>query len=70
MVDKYSNFEPEIRHHTSMGSAGSTSSRRLEDDWDRTYEAIKTTHDAAYCAIEEAITLEEQEKPHEVSFIK
>lgn len=37
--------------------------------WQRTYESIKTTHDLAYVLIQEAITLEEQEKPQEVIFL-
>lgn len=43
-----------------MGNSASIS------PWSRTYERIKERHDAAYRAIDTAITLEEQEKPHEV----
>lgn len=47
-----------------MGNGVTSSS---ESEWSVTYEKIKIKHDAAYKAIEEAITLEEQEKPEEVS---
>lgn len=35
-------------------------------NWSGTYEAIKHAHDEAYHSIEEAITLEERERPHDV----
>ncbi|RZC41035.1 Senescence and/or MIT domain containing protein [Asbolus verrucosus] len=42
-----------------MGNGASTSS------WSATYTEIKSKHDAAYVAIQNAITLEEEEKPDE-----
>lgn len=33
--------------------------------WQQTYQLIRDIHDAAYSAIDTAITLEEQEKPHD-----
>lgn len=35
--------------------------------WSRVYEEIKNTHDYAYKLIDEAISLEEHEKPRDVS---
>lgn len=37
----------------------------VESSWEQTYESIKKTHDAAYSAIEAAISLEEQEKQYD-----
>lgn len=34
--------------------------------WAKTYDEIKNKHDEAFVAIEQAITLEEREKPNEV----
>lgn len=34
--------------------------------WTAVYNDIKTKHDTAYHSIDEAIKLEEQERPHEV----
>lgn len=42
-----------------MGSSAST------DTWAQTYQQIKSKHDAAYQAIQQAITLEEQERPQD-----
>lgn len=42
-----------------MGTSAST------DVWAQTYQQIKLKHDDAYHAIQEAITLEEQERPHD-----
>jgi hypothetical protein len=43
-----------------MGNSASVSA------WSSTYTEIKTQHDAAYAVIQNAITLEEEEKPNEV----
>lgn len=40
----------------------------VEEQWMRTFEEIKNAHDRAYGFIDSAISLEEQEKPMEVSF--
>lgn len=40
----------------------------VDEQWKRTFEEIKNSHDLAYCFIESAISLEEQEKPAEVFF--
>lgn len=42
-----------------MGNSESSSS------WPRSYSDIKINHDEAYRTIQEAIPLEEQERPHE-----
>lgn len=46
-----------------MGNSVSTE----DQQWKRTFEEIKDAHDLAYSMIESAITLEEQEKPLEVT---
>lgn len=38
--------------------------------WPKAYSEIKNKHDSAFRAIDGAISLEEQEKPDEVSKIK
>lgn len=43
-----------------MGNSESTS------PWEAEYETIKQNHDSAYSCIDNAISLEEQEKPEEV----
>lgn len=57
MVDNTTN------KNTKMGNAASSESIA----WSRVYEEIKNTHDYAYKLIDEAISLEEHEKPREVS---
>lgn len=49
-----------------MGNQVSTEN----EQWIRTFQEIKNTHDLAYCLIESAISLEEQEKPAEVIFFQ
>lgn len=40
---------------------------QIATSWAVTFQDIKRTHDAAYRAIEEAITYEEQEQPTKVN---
>lgn len=47
-----------------MGNSASSS------PWAAEYETIKLNHDAAYGCIDRAITLEEEERPQEVSAVK
>lgn len=49
---------------SKMGNHVSTE----DQQWTRTFEEIKNAHDLAYCLIESAISLEEQEKPAEVNY--
>ncbi|KAJ8959529.1 hypothetical protein NQ314_006266 [Rhamnusium bicolor] len=43
--------------------------RSLDPRWSETYSAIKNKHDAAFLAIDQAISLEEREKPNEMKHL-
>lgn len=42
-------------------------SKNSSENWTRTFNEIKDKHDRAFKAIDQAISLEEHEKPNEVS---
>lgn len=50
-----------------MAMFSNTSNKKPTYSWEKTYHFIKNKHDEAFKAIDQAISLEEREKPKEVS---
>lgn len=53
-----------------MAMFSNTSNKKPTYSWEKTYHFIKNKHDEAFKAIDQAISLEEREKPKEVSIFK
>lgn len=56
-----------MRVFIRMSKMGNQVTTTEDQQWTRTFEEIRNAHDLAYCLIESAISLEEQEKPAEVN---
>lgn len=54
------------KNDTKLNMGNGSSRSNLDNTWLNIYQSIKSKHDNAYTLIEEAISLEEQEKSQEV----